>query len=189
MRETIIKAAAKRFAKYGFYKTTIEEIAYDLNKVKSSLYYYFKTKEELFKAVIESALQKLWASIDSSIASCKTNKEKLFALITSHLQSFGKITEGYDSILDLYFLEHAIVQKVRKKYDEKETAILSELIRAGNESREFNVKDIKNTAIVIMTAIKGAEQEYVEKKHLKNIKTISEVMANMFVKSISKENK
>ena len=187
MREEILKAAAQRFAKYGFYKTTIEEIASDLNKVKSALYYYFKTKEDLFKAVIETAQKKLWASIETNVSANKTQKEKLTTLITSHLQAFGKITEGYTSLLDLYFLEHTVVQEVRKIYDDKETAFLAELIRAGNKSGEFDVKDVKNVSVVIMTAIKGAEQEYVEKKHIKNIKIISEIMADMLVKSIAKE--
>lgn len=187
MRETILKAAAQRFAKYGFYKTTIEEIASDLHKVKSSLYYYFSTKEELFKAVIEYVLKKLWASIESNVNAAKTQKEKLTALIVSHLQAFGKITEGYVSVLDLYFSEHAIVREVRKMYDEKEIMTITEIIKTGNKTKEFNVKDIANTATVIMTAIKGAEQEYVEKKHIKNIKIISEIMADMLAKSVSKE--
>lgn len=44
----IMKAAQKRFVKHGVHKTTLDEIARDLRIGKSSLYHYFKSKEELF---------------------------------------------------------------------------------------------------------------------------------------------
>ncbi|PKN72465.1 MAG: TetR/AcrR family transcriptional regulator, partial [Deltaproteobacteria bacterium HGW-Deltaproteobacteria-10] len=47
-----IKAAAKRvFAKWGLNKTTMEDIAGEAGKGKSTLYYYFKSKEEIFETV------------------------------------------------------------------------------------------------------------------------------------------
>jgi AcrR family transcriptional regulator len=44
----IIKAAVKRFARHGLNKTTLDEIARDLRIGKATIYYYFKSKDELF---------------------------------------------------------------------------------------------------------------------------------------------
>jgi AcrR family transcriptional regulator len=49
----IIKAAQKRFVKHGLNKTTLDEIARDLRMGKASLYYYFKSKEDLFYQTID----------------------------------------------------------------------------------------------------------------------------------------
>lgn len=49
----IIKAAAKRFARHGLTKTTLDEIARDLRIGKASIYHYFKSKEELFYETID----------------------------------------------------------------------------------------------------------------------------------------
>jgi TetR/AcrR family transcriptional regulator len=49
--KSIIEAAKERFAHFGFSKVTMEEIASDVDLGKASLYYYFPTKEDLFKAV------------------------------------------------------------------------------------------------------------------------------------------
>ena len=49
--EQIIKFAQKRFGQYGFEKTTMNEIASDLNMCKGSLYYYFPDKEHIYLAV------------------------------------------------------------------------------------------------------------------------------------------
>lgn len=51
-RENILKIAQDIFSKYGYKKTTLDDIANAVRKWKSSLYYYFKSKEDLFQAVI-----------------------------------------------------------------------------------------------------------------------------------------
>lgn len=53
-QEAIIEAATKRFAHYGVAKTTMTEIAADLNLSKASLYYYFPDKINLYAAVIKA---------------------------------------------------------------------------------------------------------------------------------------
>jgi AcrR family transcriptional regulator len=47
-KEQIIRAAAKRFARHGLGKTTLEEIARDVRIGKATIYHYFKSKEDLF---------------------------------------------------------------------------------------------------------------------------------------------
>lgn len=47
-QEEIIRAAAKRFSRHGFNKTTLEEIARDVRIGKPTIYHYFNSKDELF---------------------------------------------------------------------------------------------------------------------------------------------
>lgn len=187
MKDLIINKAAERFARYGFHKTTIEDIAKDLNKVKSALYYYFKTKEEIFKAVIDFELEKFSVIIRDSLEKEKNPKDKLFAFITSHLQAFGKLTKEYSTLLDLYFSEHNIVQNARDIYDKRELSVIKNILEEGIKEKVFNIKDINTTSLVILTSIKGVEQEFVSEKDLKNIKILSETMAHIIIKGISKE--
>jgi len=51
-QEEIIRAAAKRFGRHGFNKTTLEEIARDVRIGKPTIYHYFKSKDELFYSSI-----------------------------------------------------------------------------------------------------------------------------------------
>ena len=51
-REKIIEVADKLFGRFGFYKTSMDEIAKIARKAKGSLYYHFSSKEELFKEVM-----------------------------------------------------------------------------------------------------------------------------------------
>ncbi|NGM63950.1 TetR/AcrR family transcriptional regulator [Sphingobacterium sp. SGR-19] len=51
-KEQIIQTALKRFSHYGFNKTTMSEIAMDLNITKANLYYYYPDKNALIKDVL-----------------------------------------------------------------------------------------------------------------------------------------
>jgi len=50
--ELILNAAQRRFASYGYSKVTMDEIAEDVGMAKASLYYYFPTKEVIFRSIV-----------------------------------------------------------------------------------------------------------------------------------------
>ena len=53
----IVAAAANLFSRFGLEKTTMEDIAKASKKGKSSLYYYFKSKEQVFAEVIKKEME------------------------------------------------------------------------------------------------------------------------------------
>ena len=52
VRTHIVGVARKIFTRYGFRKSTMEQIAAAIHKGKSSIYYYFHSMEEIFRAVV-----------------------------------------------------------------------------------------------------------------------------------------
>ena len=58
-KEIIIAAATTLFSRFGLDKTTMEDIAKAAKKGKSSLYYYFKSKEQVFAEVIRKEISGL----------------------------------------------------------------------------------------------------------------------------------
>jgi len=52
-QEEIVRAAAKRFSRHGFGKTTLDEIARDVRIGKPTIYHYFKSKDELYYSSID----------------------------------------------------------------------------------------------------------------------------------------
>ena len=53
-KRIITKVAQKIFSKYGLIKTTVDEIAKAARMGKASLYHYFKSKEDIFKEVVDT---------------------------------------------------------------------------------------------------------------------------------------
>ena len=73
VKSQIIESATKYFSRYGFHKTTMDEIAKNIHKAKGILYYYFKSKEELFNEVLKQELGTLKAALSKIVNSNKKN--------------------------------------------------------------------------------------------------------------------
>jgi AcrR family transcriptional regulator len=52
-KQQIIKAAAKRFARHGLNKTTLDEVARDIRIGKATIYHYFTSKDDLYFATLK----------------------------------------------------------------------------------------------------------------------------------------
>ena len=72
--EIILNSAKTIFARYGFKKTTMDEIAQAARKGKSSIYHYFKSKEDIFKAIVEKEADELSAAIAKATNGHTKNK-------------------------------------------------------------------------------------------------------------------
>jgi len=56
-RDEILKAATQRFAERGFHETSMSEVAREAGVSKALIFWHFRTKEELFLAVLNKLLQ------------------------------------------------------------------------------------------------------------------------------------
>src|SRR5579872_7594177 len=75
--QDIIETARALFQRSGFKKTTMGDIARSLGKAKSSLYYYYPSKEDIFEAVLHSEMDELLDQIHQSIRNATSSREKL----------------------------------------------------------------------------------------------------------------
>lgn len=92
VREEILKEAQKLFKQYGLKKTTMDEIAAACGKAKSTLYHYFKSKEEVFDAVFAMELQSLRVIVKDSVAEQKLLKDKMMTYFTCfHEEIMNKV--------------------------------------------------------------------------------------------------
>lgn len=62
-RDIVVEAAAKQFAKHGYDATTMRNIASLTGILPGSMYYYFSSKEELFAAVHEKAINHICTGV------------------------------------------------------------------------------------------------------------------------------
>jgi TetR/AcrR family transcriptional regulator len=85
-RDLIIDAALKRFAHFGLTKTTMTEIAQDLNISKALLYYYFPDKIQLYAAVIATLIASMRAAIQEEVQASRTAMESLFIYLEKRQQ-------------------------------------------------------------------------------------------------------
>jgi len=90
IRLKIISTAGQIFSKYGFKKTTMEEIASALQMGKSSIYYYYKSKEEIFEAVVLHEANILRNELTKAIKSVDSPIDKMRNYVFVRMKSFEK---------------------------------------------------------------------------------------------------
>lgn len=67
-KEKILEAAIKVFAERGYHSTRVDDIADESNTSKGSIYFYFKSKQEIFLGLIEIFIDLLEKRVQKSIS-------------------------------------------------------------------------------------------------------------------------
>lgn len=157
IRDQIIDSASKIFSRFGFKKTTMDEIAYSMHKGKSSIYYYFKSKEEIFEAVIEKEVAIFKKDVTEQLAPLTSPKDKLRLYISVRMHALKRMSNFYEAIKNEYLSHLDFINKIRVKYDENEVITITNFLKSGIESGEFNLEDPQLAAMAIVTTMKGLE--------------------------------
>ncbi|MDD2380327.1 MAG: TetR/AcrR family transcriptional regulator [Mariniphaga sp.] len=155
-RENILKIAREIFSKYGYKKTTLDDIANAVRKGKSSLYYYFNSKEDLFQAVVVKEVEILANALEIVINRNTDPIEKLRDYILTKLTTFRSLANFYHAI-ENEVTAVEFIDKVKQKYEQDEIRIIKRILIEGVRKGEFEIYDFNLAAIGITTAIKGLE--------------------------------
>ena len=170
-RKKVIIAAGQIFSRYGFKKTTMDEIARALKMGKSSIYYYFKSKEDIFEAVVLSEANMLRNELTTAIKSVDSPIDKMKNYVFVRMKSFEKLSNYYNAIFDKNLDHFEFIEHIREKYDREELAILRLILYHGAREKVFNVANSEYTAMAIQTTLKGLEVPLFWKKKEENIES------------------
>ncbi len=184
IREKIIKTAGKIFSRYGFRKTTIEEIAQALKMGKSSIYYYFESKEEIFEAVVLYEANILKYELTTAIKSVESPTDKMKNYVFVRMRALEKLSNYYNAIFDKNLDHFNFIERVRVKYDLEELAMLRLILYHGTREKVFNIKNSEYTALAIQTTLKGLEVPLFWKKKEVNIQNRLEAILDVLFNGI-----
>jgi len=188
MRESIVNAASDIFSKYGYKKTTMDDIAMALGKGKSSIYYYFRNKEEIFQAVLEQEVILLKSKLQKAVNRKKHHKGKLKAYIITRMKGFESMINFYNAVKNEYLSQFEFIERIRYKYDQEEIAVVQGILEEGVEKGDFRIEDPFLASVVIVTSMKGFEIPlYITGKKGQDIEQIVDKLLKMLFNGILKK--
>lgn len=186
VRQNIIDAAREIFARYGFRKATMDEIARAARKGKSSLYHYFKSKEEVFQEVVEQEATEVKAEIARAVAAEKTPQQKFRAYVVTRMTAFKRVANLFTAFKDEYLESYSFIERLRENYNRYEIETIAAILKEGLEKGIFAVKNLELTAYTIFIAAKGLEYSWALEPDMKqveiNIDSMLDVLFNGLVK-------
>lgn len=160
-REKLIDVARQLFAKNGINNTTMNEIAKASGKGRRTLYTYFKHKEDVYSAVIESELERLSDKLDEVAGKNILPQDKIIELIYTHLNSIRETVVRNGNLRAEFFRNIWMVEKVRKNFDMEEILLFRKVYREGKAEGEFDIENIDLVADITHYCIKGLEVPFI----------------------------
>ena len=148
--EIILAAAVNRFSNYGYNKTTMAEIAEDAGMSAANIYRYYKNKEEIAAACAKNCMCQRTDILKDIVRDTSLNAtEKLENYVYKTLQVSHELS------LENRKIEEIVAEITKSRPDlvhnkiNNENALLTEIISYGNQTGEFDVDDVVDTATAI----------------------------------------
>lgn len=163
-RAKLVDVARQLFAKMGVENTTMNDIAVASKKGRRTLYTYFKSKDEIYLAVVESELEILSETLRRVVERNISPEQKVVEMIYTRLDVVKEVVYRNGTLRANFFRDIWRVEKVRKKFDAKEIQLFKKVLIEGQEQGIFDVDDVDMTADLIHYCLKGIEVPYIRGK-------------------------
>lgn len=157
VRQNLINAARKIFVRFGFEKTTMNEIAVEARKGKSSLYYYFASKEEVFQAVVEYEANIIVEKLQEAVSNAESLIDKARSYIVVRFAEIQKLGNLYNALRDDFLNHLDFIKSARVQYDMMELDFIKNLLNEGKDQGVFNINDINTIAETFQMTLKAVE--------------------------------
>ncbi len=169
----IINAAQELFRSYGFAKTTMTDIAKRLSISKASLYYYFKDKDEIFKALAEKEQLLFVGEIDKIINNSTVAKEKLLEYSIKRLELLQRLLTLSSLTQDSYAAVKPLFTSVLLDFRFIEMNLVKEILQKGISENEFRKMNIDENAELFLDVLRGLRKVAFSKSEKQETRIIS----------------
>lgn len=160
-RAKLVDVARQLFAKKGVEDTTMNDIAQASKKGRRTLYTYFKSKEQIYMAVVESELEMLSPQMEKAASKPVSPDKKILELIMTHLDAIKMVVYRNGTLRADFFRDIWRVEAMRKEFDRKEIALFRRVLHEGKEQNLFDIDNVEITADILHYCIKGIEVPYI----------------------------
>lgn len=160
-RAKLVDVARQLFAKKGVEDTTMNDIAQASKKGRRTLYTYFKSKEQIYMAVVESELEMLSIQMEKAASKPVSPDKKILELIMTHLDAIKMVVYRNGTLRADFFRDIWRVEAMRKEFDRKEIALFRRVLHEGKELNLFDIDNVEITADILHYCIKGIEVPYI----------------------------
>jgi len=170
-KQNIIRAATRLFAEQGYDGTTTLQIANEADITEPLIYYHFKGKDDLFSYILETSFKKYFSGLEALEKDPGTQFQRIVALLDFHFRFVEEFPDetfiGVSACpARLRDPEHICTINVQLQTDRLK-AYLTDCLKKGIKSKEFNRVPILETVDLLIAMINGLTRQrglHLEKK-------------------------
>lgn len=157
-RQRLIDVARQLFARKGIENTTMNDIATASDRGRRTIYTYFRTKDDIYEAVVEEEASRVLAEIDAEIAKADTPASKLRALMDYRVRLANQNPTRYEMWIKSLFSRN--VQRaaiVRERVAQRLYELTDEIVNAGIAVGDFIPEQARRLPAVLTMLIRGSD--------------------------------
>ena len=157
-RDRLIEVARQLFTRQGIENTTMNDIATASDRGRRTLYTYFRTKGDIYQAVIESEAERIKREIEAEVGAQETPLEKLRALMRSRLSiAMERVTNYQIWFKNIFSRDAEKAQAVRAMVANRIYEMIEEIVNAGIASGDFIPEQAERLSAMLTMVVRGTD--------------------------------
>jgi len=185
-KDKILTVAARMFGKYGFQKTTVDEIARTAHKAKGSVYYYYKSKEDLFLAVVTQEINVLKSGLTRIIVDNQDATGMIRSYLINRMILMKDAINYHESLKCDFNNDFSFLTDCRDDFTRFEIDLMKAVLDRGVRENKFQIKDSRATAQVIILAMKAIEIPFYHQHKISEFEQTIVELVDILIKGIEK---
>lgn len=186
MREAIINAGRKVFAHYGLEKATMEDVAGQLHVVKGALYYYFRSKQELFREVVHRDSAGIMKRIKDAVAGERSPGGKLRAYALAKVTCANSYAGFSRAMKNERLAGFELIRCARKQCEDEQLNLIKNILKEGVSRKVFSIKDMDLAAYAFHAQVKDLECQLILEMDEDSLKDTVEGLLDLFLNGVGR---
>lgn len=166
-REKIREVASRLFNKFGFEKTSMDDIAKMSHKAKGSLYYHFASKEELFLSVVRHEVDMLKTLLSQVLVDTHSKPFEVLEYYLIKRMEYMSNASSYHQALKMETVQNIddvandIFSVSRKEFDHWEAKNITLLLEKARQTNDIGTEfDISIFVNMIQMVLKSLDFQF-----------------------------
>jgi len=179
------------FARKGFHRTRMEEVAVEAQIGKGTIYEYFKSKTELFLSLHDHMLAELKGFYARELRGIQDPREALIRFVQVAFSTFREWEPFFIVFCDFWAEggrgeHHALLQTQLRNAYRQSRADLALIIEAGIAQRIFNCEDASLAAEHILASLDGLVLHWLCDREAFELESMREMLTRTILRSLEK---
>jgi len=161
-RKALLQAASEVMLEYGPHKTTLDDIAKRAGMAKTSLYYYFRDKGDIFRAIVKNDMEQLLDIISQAVAGAQTAEEKILAFSVARYNFIAEKAQQANRQIAIEFRSlEGVFETEREFYLQSCKQIIERILQEGIEKGELMpLEDIELVSLIMVSSMFGCDHTF-----------------------------
>jgi AcrR family transcriptional regulator len=193
-QEEILRAALRLYQKFGPNKVTMDDVAGASGRSRTSLYYYYKNRDEIYQAVVEKIADEMAVEIRQAVAVAEIFPDKIYAFCYSKINASGEWKKVLAAMWTAMSAEEQsrrgrVMANLHTRLIYHECKILNEILANAARRREIRAispGDQDMLVFLISSGIRGLRREIFELDDPHDLKAALQLLTDMVVKWLRK---